>query len=753
MQPNFLQRVFAKPYRLLMGVSMALALSACGGGGGSPGDIPNKPPVGPTPASIVLSTSSDSMTASGADGTEVTLTVIVKDAGNNAMADVTIGFTSSSGTISNTLRKTNASGVVTEKLSVKGDTTPRDITITANAGALTSNSKTVKVLAASTIPPKLLLTSSSGTLDSAGETGTEAEIRALVIDTNNVVVPNSVVTFSTSSGALSASQATTNSVGIATVKLNTASDPTTRAITVTARFPGTPDATVDVNVVGTKLALNAASTLNVNSTSDVTAVVTNSLGNPIANTLLTFSSSVPAGNTLVVKGGGAARTDSAGKLVLSYTPTVPGDNIISVGALGVTTTVKITTVSSDFTVKTATAEVPTDGCHLVTVKNFFNLLPVEGKVTISSSRGTVYLDSGCVTALAGSTITLAGGMATAYVKSTSPGVATLSATHINAAGATGATVQGSVEIVAPLTSVSVISLQATPAIVGANTAGSTTQQSVLRAVVTDKASQGNPVKGAKVAFSILADPSGGTLSQPTEVLTGADGSATVSYIAGSTTTAVDGVLIQAQVQSPISTASNTTKLTVGQRSLFISAGTGNTIQVPNDTQYAVNYSVFVTDAAGNPVRDVTITGAIRPKQYYKGVMTLLTANGPWVPETPASPYRAICVNEDVDSDGFLGVSEDKNGNARLDPVIPMNITSSGKTDATGTAIVTITYPKDRAYWIDVDFTIRGLVSGSEARYVGYTMLRGLASDYKDPTVTPPGVVSPYGKSYTCGDTN
>lgn len=750
MQPNFLQRVFAKPYRLLMGVSMAVALSACGGGGGSPGTVPGQPAPGVTPASIVLSTSSDSMTASGADGTEVTLTAIVKDAGNNAMANVTVGFTSSSGTVSNTIRKTDANGMVTEKLSVKGDATPRDITITANAGALTSNAKIVKVLAASTIPPKLLLTSSSGTLNSAGEAGTEVEIRALVIDTNNVVVPNAVVTFSTSSGALSAAQATSNSVGVATVKLNTASDPTTRVITVTARFPGTADATVEVSVAGTRLALNAAATLNVNSTSDVTAVLTNSLGNPIVNKLMTFTMSVPTGNSLTVKGGGSAVTDSAGKLVLSYKPTVAGENLISVSALGVTSVVKIATVSSDFTVTTMAAEAATDGCHLVTVRNYFNNAPVAGSVTLSSSRGTVHLNSTCNSPLAGNTIALAAGVATAYVRSTSPGVATLSATYISELGVTGATVQGTVEFVAPLTSVSVISLQATPAVVGANTAGSTSQQSVLRAVVTDKASQGNPVKGAKVAFSILADPSGGTLSQPTEVLTGADGSATVSYIAGSTTTAVDGVVIQAQVQSPISTASSTTKLTVGQRSLFISAGTGNTILVPNDTQYAVNYSVFVTDAAGNPVRDVTITGAIRPKKYYKGIMVLETANGPWVPE---SPYRASCENEDVDSDGFLGVSEDKNGNGRLDPVIPMNITSSGKTDASGTAIVTITYPKDRAYWIDVDFTIRGLVSGSEARYVGYTMLRGLAADYKDPTVSPPGAVSPYGKSYTCGDTN
>jgi hypothetical protein len=269
---------------------------------------------------------------------------------------------------------------------------------------------------------------------------------------------------------------------------------------------------------------------------------------------------------------------------------------------------------------------------------------------------------------------------------------------------------------------------------------------VLRATVND--SVGNPVKNAKVAFSIITDPSGGTLSQPSEVLTGSDGSATVSYVAGTTATAVDGVVVQAGIQSPITTASITAKLTVAQRSLFISAGTGNSVLAPSSTTYQVDYAVFVTDAAGNAVANVTVTGAVRPRNYYKGYMELATPSGPWVPH-----YTATCLNEDTNSDGVLGIGEDINGNGRLDPVIPMNITSTGKTDATGTATVSLSYPKDRAYWLDVDFTIRGAVSGSEARYVGYTILRGAAPDYKDPAVAPPGAISPYGQSSVCTDVN
>jgi hypothetical protein len=690
-------------------------------------------------------TSAATIPASGADGTEVTLTAIVKDASNNALSGATVSFKADSGTISNTVRTTDATGSVTEKLSVKGDSSVRDITITASAGSVTSPAKVVKVLASSSVAPQLLLTSSSGTLSSAG--GTSVAIRALVLNQNNVVVRNTAVSFATDSGALSAETAITDVSGIATVNLDTGTNPSTRVIKVTATVAGTPSSMVQVSVVGTKIALNVPATVNVGASSDVTAVLTDSAGNPLANRDMTFSSVL---NTLTTKSGGAspAKTDSAGKLILSYNPAQAGSDTVTVRALGETASSTIAIVSSNFSVGVVNATgaalstVNTGACNIVAISNFVGATAQTGTVSLSSSRGTIYSDAGCSTVLS-TPITLDLGKATAYLKANGPGIATLTATS----STTSSTVQGTVEFVAPLTVAAVVSLQATPAVVGANAAGSTSQQVVLRAVVTDKASQGNPVKNAKVAFSILSDSSGGSLSQPSEVLTGSDGSATISYIAGSTTTAVDGVVIQARVQTTDTDASlATAKLTVAQRSLFISAGTGNTILLPSSTTYQVDYAVFVTDAAGNAVPDVAITAAVRPHQFYKGQMVLVSASGPWAPVVSAK-----CDNEDVDRDGVLGPNEDTNGNGRLDPVIPMNISSTGKTDSKGFATISMIYPRDRAYWLDVDFTIRGAVSGSEATYVGYTLLPGLAADYNSATTAPPGVVSPYGTSTSCGD--
>jgi hypothetical protein len=721
---------------------VAAALSACGGGGGSPGTVPG----GPTPgtsvaASVTLVTSAATIAASGADGTEVILTAIVKDANNNAIPGATVNFSASSGSISNTNRVSDATGTVTEKLNVKGDSSSRVITITATSGSATSPAKTVTVATSTSTTPKLLLTSSSGTLASSGATGTAVQIKALVLDSNNVIMPNTRVTFATDSGALGASQVNTDVNGVASVNLATGSDPTTRIITVSGNVAGAPAAIVKVNVAGTRITANASSTVNLGATTDVTVALFDSTDAPLANTPVTFSAAI---NSLVAKNG-SNTTDAAGKLVLSYTASKTGSDIVTVRALGETASVPISISTASFSIKTVDAvtgavitTADTNQCYPVLVSNFVSEVAQGGTVTIGSSRGAVYSDSACKTALTAA-VDLVSGAARVYVLASGPGIATLTASST----ATSSTVQSTLEFVAPLTATAVISLQGTPAVVGANLPGSTTEQVTLRAVVTDK---GNPVKNARVSFSIVTDSSGGSLSQPSTLLTGSDGSAAISYIAGTNTTAVDGVVIQAAIQGPFVSVPSKTNLTVSKKSLFISAGTGNLVLTPSSATYQVDYAVFVTDAAGNAVRDVAITGAVIPTHYKKGVY-VAQLNAPWLPL-----MSARCENEDRNKDGVLGPFEDQNGNGRLDPVIPMNITSSGKTDASGTATISMVYPRDRAFWIEVEFTIRGAVSGSEAAYVGYTTLPTLSADYSNSSVTPPGQTSPYGSSTSCGDT-
>ena len=72
-------------------IGCATLLAACGGGGGSPGT--NSKGVAPSKAaSVVLIASASTIDSSGIDGTEVTLTAIVKDDNSNVLPGDTFNF-------------------------------------------------------------------------------------------------------------------------------------------------------------------------------------------------------------------------------------------------------------------------------------------------------------------------------------------------------------------------------------------------------------------------------------------------------------------------------------------------------------------------------------------------------------------------------------------------------------------------------------------------------------------------------------
>ena len=115
--------VFRKLSGLVGALACAGLLAACGGGGGNPGVSNTNPdPLTPKAASVVVTSSSNTIAASGVDGTEVTITAIVKDGGNQAVPNATVLFSTSAGTISNSGGTTDSNGQITEKLSVKGVT-------------------------------------------------------------------------------------------------------------------------------------------------------------------------------------------------------------------------------------------------------------------------------------------------------------------------------------------------------------------------------------------------------------------------------------------------------------------------------------------------------------------------------------------------------------------------------------------------------------------------------------------------------
>lgn len=715
----------------------ASLLAGCGGGGGSPGTVGGgtvTPPTTSKVASVAVQASASTIASSGLAGTEVTLTAIVKDSGGNALVGETVSFTASSGTVSSTNRVTDTAGQVAEKLSVAGDASLRVITVTASAGGRTSAPVQVAVV---TAVPSLSLTTDSGTLASAGAAGSEVTVVALVRDANNTALPGVVVDLKADSGSLTLTSRTTNAQGIVSEKLSTGGDPASRAIRITASAAGAAPVATVVNVAGNRLTVNAPSTINAGAAADVAVKLVDSAGNALVGKAVTFASNA---NALTVKGGGTAVTNAAGQLILTYAASGGSADVITVRSLGETASTAIAINTSSFAVR-----VLDGGGNVVTSTNIGSCRQVAvtgggaGDVTISSSRGTVYANAGCTVPLNGA-LTLASGAATAYIDANSPGVATLTAR----AGILGT--QSDLEFVAPLTTASTITVQADPAVIGVNTAGSITQQVTLRAVVRDGPAQNNPVKNALVSFSIQSDASGGSLTQPSDVTTAADGSATVSFIAGATPTATNGVQIRARiVGGGVVNNSATAMLTVAQRSLFISAGTGNLVSTPDSSTYQQDFAVFVTDAAGNAVSGVRLTTSVLPVSYFKGLLGY-SDPGPWLPV-----QRIPCDNEDLNRNGILDAGEDLNGNGRLEPGIPVTVTPAVTTDATGRATVSLVYPRDRANWLDVNLTVRGQANGSESTYTSLVHLLGLSSDYTNQNVTPPGAVSPYGVGTTCSN--
>ena len=79
-------------------------------------------------------------------------------------------------------------------------------------------------------------------------------------------------------------------------------------------------------------------------------------------------------------------------------------------------------------------------------------------------------------------------------------------------------------------------------------------------------------------------------------------------------------------------------LTVAQRELFISIGTGNsTIFEPNTAQYRKEFVIQVTDSQGNGVEGVTVQAGILSNAYFKGFWFFDVVAGVWVQNVTAGP--------------------------------------------------------------------------------------------------------------------
>ena len=558
-------------------------------------------------------------------------------------------------------------------------------------------------------PPASTVTSlsvlaSTPTLPSNG--ATPVDISVFARNASNAFVSGETVTFSASSGGLQVTQATTDSNGLAKATLTTAGDRSNRAITVTAAV-GTVTSQVVVNVSGSQLAVQGPSAMVIGQQGSYTLRLIDSAGGGIPGQSVTLSSA--KGNTLSAT---SVTTDSTGNAAFTLTVANSGNDTVTAASMGISTpyAVAVNSDSFSFTLPAANKEVILGANETVTVRWLQSGNPVAGQpVSFASTRGNVS---------AASVNTDGSGNATITITSPSAG-----GSVITASAAGGATAQLPMEFVA--TSASSIDVQ--PAVFTLAPG----EQSALTATVRDGAN--NLVKNKTVTFS-LEDVTGGTLTTASAV-TDSQGRAQSTYVAGPTTSANEGVKITARVQG--TSVLDDVKLTVAQRQVFISVGTGNDIEKPtNLTQYAIPYVVQVTDSNGNGVANVPLQLSVLSLRYIKGTRGTVTP----LPNNQVDE----CVDEDDNHNGVLDVGEDFNGSTRIEAgniatVTPGNAT----TDASGFANIKVFYPKEYAYYLTVRLDVRAAVAGTEFVRSSTFMLAGTKDDF-DGTKGPPGPISPFG---------
>lgn len=577
--------------------------------------------------------------------------------------------------------------------------------------------------------------------------GTTVDVTAIVLTSTGQTVTGQAVIFSTNndpSAYFSAISGTSDASGIVTAKLNLGANKTNRTIAISA----TADTAVGSNsvaVTGTNIAISGNSSLTLNSSTQLTISVKDSAGNALPGVAVGVTSQ--NGNTISLS---SSTTDSSGQLTATVTAiNTAATDVITTSAAGATKIQALTISSSTFafTEPVANLLIPINTAQPISLTWANAAIPVVGStVTFSASRGTF---------TSATATTDASGVAATSIQS-----ATTGSTIISATGTTGGTPAAAVNVTFYTNTAANISPQATPGTVQVTTgtAGQTSNSSVISVVVRD--AQNNLVQNAQVNFSITADVSGGHLSSATAT-TDSYGSASVNYIAGGVSSSQNGVTISASAVSingtPITPVTGTVSLTVSGQALMVRLGTDQyVISAPPVNRK--EYIAIVTDAANNAVAGVTVSFKLRPNAYAKGYYSVgLTS---WVQNTTTP---ADCANEDNGGtmptpasyafNGMLDTGEDINGNGSLEPGGVATITATAVTDAWGVATATITYPKDHGTWAQYIIEARAGLNSNDPPATALFTLKGLAADYADLKVAPPGEVSPYGMAALCSDPN
>lgn len=230
-----------KLLKYVAGLSVAVALTACGGGGGNPGTGPLNPASAPTSVNTPVATSFvfslDKSSISNAGGDKAVLTVTTLDAAKNVMSDVPVSVSIDSGAYTPVTKITDANGQVTGNISIGADKSNRTIAATISVAGLPSGSANVVVIGS-----QISLTA----IPATPSPGASVQVAVKATDANGAGIVGATVQLG---GTLGFSQSvSTDASGNATATLGTAPN-VAGTYTVTAISLGVT-ASRDIQVVG-----------------------------------------------------------------------------------------------------------------------------------------------------------------------------------------------------------------------------------------------------------------------------------------------------------------------------------------------------------------------------------------------------------------------------------------------------------------------------------------------------------------------
>ena len=560
-------------------------------------------------------------------------------------------------------------------------------------------------------------------------------------DENNNLVEGVTITFSASSGQIEVVNSVTGVDGQATAILKTNNEPTNRTISITS-ISGQVNDTVDVQVTGTSINLTGSSSLAINDDNNFFIQVLNSDGIGIPNTTIDLTLSPPSvGEVAELSVVSSVVTDITGQANFTVSGTSGGSNTLVASAVGVTAEHDVVVQADSFLftsfnngqgmVEPADGSLPdvllSDAATIELTWNQSNSPIADGtEVNFTSTRGTV----------TPSTATIVDGKVTTSIVSTNAGIALVTAVGSD----NGITLTNQLEFEFVAETVATIDAQASPTSIAPN--GDT---STISVVVKDI--NGNLVKGKTIDFSLAGTSSGSIL--PASAVTDSNGTASTVYTS-STVSAQDGIAITATVKETPS-ISDTVTLTVADRNVFITLGTGNELIEVDGATFNKQYVAFVTDVdSASPAKNTVLTVSAVPKGYRKGFWDITTDEDgnfkSWFTSVSAS-----CINEDLNIDGVLDVGEDTNGDGSLTPGNVAAVIGEVITDEQGSALIDIKYPQNFAGWVSIDLIVSAKVGGTESSQSAVFVLPASLEDVLNEDAPPPQGSSPFGVSNNCTD--